>query len=186
MRILDAEAASSQTGGPSFSLANRIFRAVWSCTWLVFAAWTPAPLHRWRVFIVRAFGGNVDWTARIYGSVRIWYPPHLTMGRHACLGPGVVCYSMAPIRVGEGSVVSQRAHLCAGSHDIRSKYFQLTAKPITIGRGAWVAAEAFVGPGVEVGEGAVVGARAALFSSAEAWHVYRGNPALKLKRRELS
>ena len=63
--------------------------------------------------------------------------------------------------------------------------FQLTASPITIGAGAWIAAEAFVGPGVEVGEGAVLGARGVAFRSLEAWTVYGGNPAKAIKPRVL-
>jgi serine acetyltransferase len=48
-----------------------------------------------------------------------------------------------------------------------------------------IAAEAFVGPGVTIGDGAVLGARAALFSDAEPWSIYRGNPAVLIKQRRL-
>jgi putative colanic acid biosynthesis acetyltransferase WcaF len=48
---------------------------------------------------------------------------------------------------------------------------------------AWVAAEAFVGPGVTVGEGAVLGARGVAFKALEPWTVYAGNPAQPLKKR---
>jgi putative colanic acid biosynthesis acetyltransferase WcaF len=70
-----------------------------------------------------------------------------------------------------------------GSHDIEDPYFQLIAKPIVIGAQAWVAAEAFVGPGVTIGEGAVLGARAVTFTNLDAWTVYVGNPARRLKVR---
>ena len=81
------------------------------------------------------------------------------------------------------ATVSQRTYLCTASHDIRSPRHEQTEKPIIIEDRAWVAAEAFIGPGVTIGEGAVVGARAAVFKDVEAWTVVGGNPARFLKRR---
>lgn len=92
---------------------------------------------------------------------------------------------MAPILIKKDAVVSQGAHLCAGSHDIQDSHFQLIVKPISLGVGSWVAAEAFVGPGVTVGDRAVVGARSVLFKDAISDSVYIGNPAAFLKKRRL-
>jgi putative colanic acid biosynthesis acetyltransferase WcaF len=153
--------------------------------WLLLAAWTPAPLHRWRVWLLNRFGAQVHATAHVYGSARVWYPPNLVMEAGSCLGPSVNCYCMAPIRLGQGAIVSQGAHLCAGMHDIEDPEFQLVVKPIVLCAQAWIAAEAFVGPGVEVSEGAVLGARAVLFKDAEPHGVYVGNPAMLVKHRSL-
>jgi putative colanic acid biosynthesis acetyltransferase WcaF len=90
---------------------------------------------------------------------------------------------MAPIRIGARTIVSQRAFLCAGSHDIRDPSFQLTSRPISIGDDVWIAAEAFVGPGVAIGDGCVLSARACAFTDLSAWAVYRGNPAAPVKAR---
>jgi putative colanic acid biosynthesis acetyltransferase WcaF len=91
---------------------------------------------------------------------------------------------MAVVELKREAVVSQGTHLCAGSHDIDDPNLQLITKPITIGERAWIAAEAFVGPGVTVGEGAVLGARGVAFRDLEAWTVYAGNPAAAKRRRE--
>ena len=56
-------------------------------------------------------------------------------------------------------------------------------RPITIGEQAWVAAEAFVGPGVNVGCGAVLGARGVAVRNLEGWTVYAGNPARPVGKR---
>ena len=183
MSLLDARMSKPLEGGPTFSLGHRLFRACWGITWLCLASWTPPPLHAWRRLLLSLFGARVHPTARVYGSARIWYPPLLEMKAHACMGPGVICYCMAPISLGERVVVSQRAHLCAGTHDVRDPNFQLVARPIHIGDQAWVAAEAFIGPGVSVGEGSVIGARTVLMRDAEAWTIYSGNPAAPLKKR---
>ena len=124
-------------------------------------------------------------TADVRGRARVWYPPHLAMGEGAVIGPGANCYNMARISLGPGTLVSQRAHLCAGSHDIESPLFQLVARPIRLDAHVWVAAEAFVGPGVTIHEGAVLGARGAAFRDLDPWTVYIGNPATPLRKRRI-
>lgn len=185
MRILDATESAVREGGPSFTLGNRAFRAVWGLVWGLAGSWTPRPLHAWRGLLLRLFGARLASSARVYGGVRVWYPPYLTMAEHAVLAEDVTCYCMAPISIGARAIVSQGAHLCAGTHDISDPDMQLTARPIVVGEEAWIAAEAFVGPGVTVGAGAVLSARAAAFEDLEPWTVYRGNPAVRLKSRRL-
>lgn len=170
-------------GAATFALKHRMTRALWTVTWFLFAAWTPPPLRRWRIFLLRLFGAKLHSTVNVYGSAKIWYPANLEMNAYATLGPGVICYSMAPIRIGHHVVISQRAHLCCGSHDISDPTFQLTARPIDIGNNAWICAEAFVGPGVYIGEGAVLAARGTAFSDLAPWSVSMGNPATYVKDR---
>ena len=107
------------------------------------------------------------------------------MKDHACLASGVDCYNAALIELGVNATVSQRAFLCTASHDITSPCHEQIERPIMIADRAWVAAEAFIGPGVTVGKGAVVGARAAVFKDVEPWTVVGGNPARVLKKRVL-
>ncbi len=183
LQPLDASQANSREGGPSFSLSNRLFRALWNLTWALLASWTPPPFGKWRRFLLKLFGARMGVGCDVRGSARVWYPPHLEMADRSLLAERVNCYNMAPISLGERALVSQGAHLCAGSHDIRTRNFQLIAKPIHIGADVWIAAEAFVGPGVAIGEGSVLGARAVAFKSLEPWGVYAGNPAQFTKRR---
>lgn len=185
MTVLDASAANSQRGGPSFSLGNRARRAVWALAWMVLARWTPPPLHGWRVLILRLFGARIGRGCRIYASTRVWDPANLELGENVLIGREAIIYNQGRIVIGSDSVVSQRAHLCASSHDIGDPHFQLILRPIAIGERCWIAAEAFVGPGVSMADGSVLGARGALFGNAEAWTVYRGNPAVPIAMRQL-
>ena len=185
MKVLDAARHRPLEGGASFPLRNRLFRVGWGLAWLLLARWTPPPLHGWRRLVLRAFGATLAPGARVHASVRVWYPPHLTLGADTLIGPGARLYNQGRIAIGARAVVSQGAHLCASTHDIRDPAFQLVLRPITVGEGCWIAAEAFVGPGVTVGDGAVVAARAALFEDARPAGVYRGNPAVWVKDRQL-
>jgi putative colanic acid biosynthesis acetyltransferase WcaF len=99
------------------------------------------------------------------------------MAAHSCLANYVDCYNVAPIELEEFAVVSQYSYLCSASHDYNSPQFLLTFSPIRIGRNAWVAARAFIGPGVSIEQGAVVGANACVYKDVAAWTVVGGNPA---------
>ena len=142
-------------------------------------------MHGWRRRLLRLFGARIAATANIYPTARIWSPRNLEIGEFSCIGPDVTIYSMAKITLAPYSLASQGAHLCAGTHDIEDVHFQLQARPIVIGFRAWIAAEAFVGPGVTVGEGAVLGARGCAFRDLDPWTVYAGNPAQVIKLRRI-
>lgn len=182
---LDLLADKQGFTGPTFSLTNRVKRLCWSLSWALLARWTPPGLHKWRIGLLRLWGARVAWSAYVYPSVDIWAPWHLEMDNYATLGPRLTCYNIAPVRIGERAVVSQGAHLCTGTHDYRDPAFPLVARPIAIGRRAWVCAEAFVGPGVHVGEGAVLSARGVAFADLRQWTVSMGNPAAFVRERAL-
>ncbi len=173
--------------GPSFSMGNRLMRAAWGVVWLCLFRPTPRPMHAWRAALLRLFGARLGQHFHVHASCRVWAPWQLTVGHHVGIGEGVHFYNMAPITVEDEAVISQGAHLCAGTHDYNSPDFQLMARPIHIGRKAWVCTEAFIGPGVSVPEGCVVGARAVMTRTPEsgAWRVFAGNPAVPIKTRAI-
>jgi putative colanic acid biosynthesis acetyltransferase WcaF len=107
------------------------------------------------------------------------------MGDHSCLAFEVDCYSVDKVRLGADAVVSQYSHLCAATHDYESPSMPLVTAPVVVGPGAWVAARSFVGPGVTIGEGAVVGAASSVFRDVPPWTVVGGNPAKFIKPRVL-
>ncbi|WP_144097222.1 putative colanic acid biosynthesis acetyltransferase [Croceicoccus sediminis] len=183
MKVLDASETRPLEGGASFPLSNRLFRVVWMAAWLVLCRFTPPPMHGWRRLVLRLFGARVASGARVHASVRIWHPANLELGANALIGPGAILYNQGRITIGAKSVVSQRAHVCASSHDIRGEDFQLVLKPVVIGNNCWVAAEAFVGPGVTMADRSVLSARGVLFGDADEGGIYRGNPAEKVRSR---
>lgn len=185
MKPLDARLTRPLEGGASFSLGNRLARVAWGLAWLVLARWTPPPLFAWRRLVLRIFGARIGRGARVHASVRIWLPANLELGECVLVGPGARLYNQGEIAIGPRSVISQGAHVCASSHDVADPDFQLILRPVRIGSGCWVAAEAFVGPGVTMADGSVLAARGALFTDAEPATIYRGNPAVAVKPREM-
>ncbi|WP_244489896.1 ElyC/SanA/YdcF family protein [Rhizobium sp. Leaf391] len=180
-RYEDPDFAGSQPiprfGGPTFSLKFRLMRLLWMTAWLVLARWTPPPLRSWRNAVLRLFGAKLHSSASVHSKAVVWWPGNLVMGRFASIGPGALCYNIATVTFGDFASVSQRAHLCTGTHNVQQSGFELIARPIDLGKNSWVAAEAFVGPGVIVGEGAVLAARGVTVKSLQPWTIYAGNSA---------
>ena len=140
--------------------------------------------HPWRRLLLKLFGARIEGTSDVRGSAKVWLPANLVLMEGSIIAQKVNCYNMAPIYIGKNTVISQGAHLCAGSHDINDKNFQLIALPISIGNNCWVAAEAFVGPGVTINDNAILGARAVTFKNLAASSIYVGNPATKIRHRQ--
>ena len=160
-------------------------RIVWHIVNLTLFKIFPGSLFKWwRNMILRLFGAEIDKDALIYSSCKIYAPWNLKIGR-ACIGPNTQLYNKAPITIGNDCVVSQGSYLCTASHDISSTMLPLIIKPIVLENYVWVAADAFIGMGVTIGEGAVVGARSAVFKDVESWSVVGGNPAKLIKKRVL-
>lgn len=137
-----------------------------------------------RRLILSAFGASIDSKAYVYASAKIFAPWNLKVGR-ACIGPHTELYNKDVITIGNDSVISQGSYLCTASHDISSLMLPLKTAPIEISNHVWIASDAFVGMGVTIGEGAVVGARTAVYKSVEPWTVVGGNPAKFIKNRIL-
>jgi putative colanic acid biosynthesis acetyltransferase WcaF len=95
----------------------------------------------------------------------------------------VKLYALGAIKIGAKVTVSQGAHLCAGSHDYEDPKFLLLKLPITIQDSAWVCADAFIGPNVTIGEGAVIAARSVVVRDIASWEVVGGNPCKYIKAR---
>jgi putative colanic acid biosynthesis acetyltransferase WcaF len=167
-------------------LSNGALRVAWQSAYFLLFRPTPKVLHGWRSLLLRLFGARIGRGAHPYPSCKIWAPWNLVMGDHSCLGPYVDCYNVDRIELGAYATVSQYAYLCGATHDYTKLTMPLVPKPILIGARAWVAAAAFVGPGITVEEGAVVGARACVVRDVPAWTVVAGNPARVIKRRILS
>lgn len=107
------------------------------------------------------------------------------MGCNVTIAPRVNVYNQGLIEIGDNSLISQDSTLCASTHDYKKVKFPLLLKPITIGKSVWVCAEAFVGPGVTINDGAVLGARAVAKKDLDAWCVYDGNPCQKVSIRKM-
>ncbi len=167
-----------------FSYFNKIARLFWNIFyWILFRPFNLNLFNGWRAGVLRIFGAKVGYKANIYASVKIWAPWNLEIGDYSSIGPGVDCYNQGKIVIGNQTIISQKTYLCASSHDYTISNFPLILKPINIKNQVWIAAAAFIAPGVHIGNGAVIGAKSAVFKNVDEWSLVGGNPAKFIKKR---
>jgi putative colanic acid biosynthesis acetyltransferase WcaF len=171
--------------GASFSVQNRLSRLLWNFISAILFHPSPRPLHRWRSFILRLFGAKVGKGVHVYPGTKIWAPWNLELDDECGIARGAILYSQGKIFIGKRAVISQGAHLVTGSHDYTRAGFPLITKPIHVGANAWIASEAFVHPGVTIGEGCVIAARAVVTKDMPEWQVCAGHPCAPIKQRNL-
>jgi len=169
--------------GYPYPLRDYVCRLAWSIVQALLIRTSPGRAMGWRRFWLRLFGAKVGKLSGIRPTTRIVHPWLLTLEDYAMLGDGVTVYNLGAVTIGEHSVVSQNAHLCAGTHDYTKADLPLIRSTITIGRGVWVCADAFVGPGVTIGDNTVVAARSVVVKDIEPGVVVAGNPARVIKQR---
>ena len=172
--------------GASFSLRNRISRVIWGAVYIIFFRYSPRPFHEFRSILLRLFGAKIGKGVHVYPGVKIWAPWNLDLRDECGIANGVDLYSQGKITIGKRSIISQRVFLCTGTHDYTLKGHPLITAPIVVADHAWVAAEAFVHPGVTIGEGAVIGARSVVTQDMPSWTVCAGHPCKPLKERILN
>lgn len=127
----------------------------WIVRSLVFAPWFPVP-SALKAGCLRLFGATVGKRVVIRSRVNITFPWRLTIGSDVWIGDEVCILSLSQVVIGSNVCISQRAFLCTGSHDFRAETFDLITRPIEIGSGCWICAQAFIGPGVSLPSGTMV------------------------------
>lgn len=137
---------------------------------------TPHSFHFARVLLLRLFGARIGQGVSIRPTARFTYPWKVHIGDYSWIGDDVVLYSLDQITIGEHCVISQKSYLCTGSHDPHDPAFGLKTAAIAIGNGAWVAADCFIAPGVQIGANAVIGARSNVLSNIPNQQVCWGSP----------
>jgi len=146
---------------------------------------SPRFLYGWRRFLLRLFGAQIGKKVLIRPTARITYPWKVKIGDFSWIGDDVCIYSLGEIEIGSNTVVSQKSYLCAGSHEYNKNDFPIFSDAIKIGDGCWLATDVFVGPGITIGDQAVVGARSSVFKNLEGKKIYRGTPAKFIKDRSI-
>lgn len=168
-----------------WSLTLKLKRALWQTIVRPIFYATPGPANALRILILRAMGARIGHTCLIQPKVNVLMPWNLVVGNCVAIGHNVEIYNFALVTIDDMTVISQRSHLCTGTHDYTHPHMPLTWKPINIGSECWVAAEVFVAPGVKIGNGSVIGARSVVSKSMPPWMVCAGNPCKPIKPRDL-
>jgi len=181
---IPAETAADPYNRPAFSFANRLQRLVWNLTWAIFFRLSPRPFFAWRALLLRLFGATLGPNCKFYPASKVHSPWNLICEDLVAVADHAEIYNPAPIRIGSHAILSQGAYLCGATHDFDDPAFPLLAYAMELGPYSWVCARACVGPGVNVGEGAVLGLASVATRNLDPWTVYAGAPAVRVKDRQ--
>lgn len=169
---------------PAFSVSNRLRRMVWNICWLLFYRASPRPFHAWRSFLLRSFGATLGTDCHFYPGAKIWAPWNLVCEDHVSAGDGAEIYNPSPMHFASHAILSQNSYICGATHDYNDPEFPLVSYSMKFGAYSWICARASVAPGINVGEGAVLGMASVATRDLDPWTVYAGSPAVKIRERE--
>jgi len=178
-----AQSADDPYLRPSFSFSNRMRRLAWSMCWTLLFRPSPRPFHAWRAFLLRCFGARLGPHCHFYPRSRIWAPWNLLCADGVSLGDEAEIYNPSPVTMESHAIVSQQAYICGATHDYNDPSFPLISFPMKLGAYSWVCARASVSPGVNLGDGAVLGLGSVATRDLKPWTVYAGVPAQPVKQR---
>ena len=159
------------------------FVQLWWIVQALFFKTSPQFMYGWRRFLMRCFGADIGKKVILRPSMHTQFPWKVTIGDHSWIGDDVVLYSLGNITIGKNVVISQRSYLCTGSHDYTKVDFPIFQREITVEDECWLATDVFVGPGVKIGKGTIVGARSSVFQSLPENQICFGSPAKVIKQR---
>jgi putative colanic acid biosynthesis acetyltransferase WcaF len=165
--------------------ANALKRLLWYYVNIIFinSAWLP--VSSFRIFLLRLFGARIGNGVTLKPCVNIKYPWHLQIGNHTWIGESVWIDNLTTVSIGNNVCISQGAVLQTGSHNYKSPAFDLIIGPITLEDGVWIGNSAIVNKGVVAGSHAILSSGSVTTKNLEAYSIYQGNPAVKVRERQI-
>lgn len=143
------------------------------------------PLNMLKVILLRWFGAQVGRGVIVKPKVNIKYPWKLSIGHHSWIGEGVWIDNLVKVTIEDNCCVSQGGMLLTGNHNFKKTSFDLMVGEIHLKSGSWVGAKSVVCPGVTLCENAIVSVGSVASKDLEKDGIYRGNPAVFVKKREI-
>lgn len=165
---------------------SKLKRLLWYIVSFVFfqSSWNVS--SKLKLFWLKLFGAKLGRGVVVKPNVIIKYPWMLSIGNYCWIGEKVWIDNLAPVTLEDNVCLSQGALLLCGNHNYKSSSFDLIVKPIYLKEGSWVGAKSSVAPGVIFESHAVLSMGSVATKNLEAYSIYSGNPAMKVKLREFN
>jgi putative colanic acid biosynthesis acetyltransferase WcaF len=167
----------------AYPLRNRIARQLWAIVYVLLYRPSPRPMHAWRQFLLQLFGAKMGPKCHFYAKGKVWAPWNLICEDRVSLADDAEIYNPSPIFFGSHAIVSQGAYICGATHNYNDPKFALVSYPMRFEAYSWICARAIVAPGINAGEGAILGLGAIATRHMEPYGIYAGVPARKVKER---
>lgn len=170
---------------PEYNPGNPVKRFLWYFVNLTIFKSRMFPIYGFKRSVLRLFGAKIGNGVVIKPAVNIKHPWLLEIGEYSWIGEEVWIDNLSPVKIGAHCCLSQGALLLTGNHDYKSSSFDLITKEITLEDGVWIGAKSIVTGGVTCCSHSILSIGSSTSQDLEAYSIYRGNPAEKLKTRQL-
>ena len=165
--------------------ANVFMQVLWYFTNALFFSNRLFVFVRPKRMILRLFGAKIGYRVMLKPAINIKYPWLLEIGDYVWIGEGCWIDNLTYVKIGAHSVLSQDTMILTGNHDYTKVTFDLITKPVTVENGCWIGAKSIIAPGVNCGEHSVLAVLSAATKDMEPYSVYQGNPAIKIRERNI-
>lgn len=165
---------------------NRFVQFLWYFTNVIFFINPLNPISSLKVFLLKIFGAKLGKGVVIKPGVNIKYPWRLTIGSYSWIGEKVWIDNLGDVSIGKHACISQGALLLTGNHNYKRSDFKLIVRNIILEDGVWIGAKSIVAPGTICKSHTVLRANSLVKGTTETYSIYGGNPAVKLKDREIN
>lgn len=138
---------------------------------------------RWRAPLLSLMGirigtrSFVNWGVSFGGR-------HLTLGEGVFINQRVLIDAAARVEIQDGVHVAPGVMILTSTHEIGHSGQRAgapLAKPVILGAGCWIGAQAIILPGVSVAPGCIIAAGAIVTRDTAPDGLYAGNPARRLR-----
>lgn len=167
-------------GGTAFK------RLLWYYVNALFFKTSVIPSSAFKVFLLRAFGAKIGKNVTIKPCVNIKYPWFVSIGDQSWIGEKVWIDSLVMINIGAHVCLSQGAILLTGSHNYKKTSFDLLTKGLILEDGVWIGAGAIVNLGITAASHSVLTSGSVATTNLDPYAIYQGNPAVKIRERNIS
>jgi putative colanic acid biosynthesis acetyltransferase WcaF len=176
---------SSYNNQPYHPGGSALKRFLWHYTNLFFFKSGLFPAYGLKIFLLRMFGAKMGRNIAIKPYVNIKYPWNLSIGDNTWIGENVWLDSLVMISIGSNVCISQGAILLTGSHNYKKTTFDLVTRPVILEDGVWIGAGAIINLGITAASHAMLTSGSVATKNMEAYSVYQGNPAVKVRLRTI-
>ena len=166
-----------------YSPGNSLKRMVWYYVNIIIFKSSLLPFNSLKVFLLKVFGAKISTRVVIKPNVNIKYPWFLEIGDYSWVGEGVWIDNLAKVTIGKNVCISQGAFILCGNHNYKKSTFDLMVKEIILEDGVWIGSKAIVCQGVTCHTHSVLGVGSVANADLDAYSIYSGNPAIKVRER---
>lgn len=160
--------------------------ALWYITNILVIKNSLNPFSYFKILTLRFFGAKIGKGVVIKPSVNIKYPWKLAIGNYSWIGENVWIDNLSEVVIGNNCCISQGAMLLCGNHDYSKETFDLFVKPIVLEDGVWIGAKAVITPGTVSRSHSMITTSSVSKGEMKEFTIYRGNPAIEIRRRNIA